>query len=118
MYEVRDQWEAQLASLSSRVTVLLGQIYTFEIDLAALYPHAIGWAKRNPGAITTRRYFEDFTTSLEHYVRRYGCQWPFDGCKGNVRATVEKEFPSLQKRFSEILGMNIKLDSNLSRKSV
>jgi len=35
------------------------------------------------------------------------------GAKGNVKETVDKEFPDLEKQFSEILGTKITLDANL-----
>ena len=35
------------------------------------------------------------------------------GAKANVKDTVDKEFPGLEKRFSEILGYGVKLDANL-----
>ena len=35
------------------------------------------------------------------------------GAKGNVKETVDKEFPALEKEFSDILGTKITLDANL-----
>lgn len=180
---VRDGWEAEKETISTKVAAILGQTYSLEVDMNALYPYAgEGYAKDRPGEMT-KNYFEGFLYQLENYSRKYGDDGKasfnntvtakkitleiddtgkvsYCGCdikdgrfrilsgenylatnindacydmlkavenaeastggsglsvgaKGNVKDTVDKEFPALEKQFSEILGTKITLDANL-----
>ena len=180
---MRDSWEAHKDSISSRVATLLGETYTLEVDMHAIYPYAgDGYAKDRPGEMT-KSYFEGFADQLENYIKTYGddgkatfnstvstkkITFEIDdagkvsycgcdikegrfrilagetylgtnisdacrnilkavedaeaagggsglsvGAKANVKETVDKEFPALEKEFSDILGTKITLDANL-----
>jgi hypothetical protein len=180
---VRDSWEAHKESLATKVSSLLGEAYTLEVDMNAIYPYATySYSKDRPGDMT-KSYFEGFVYKLENYLKATGDDGKatfnstvssrkitleiddtgkvsYCGCdikegrfrilaaeehlasniadacsnmlkaveaaelagganglsvgaKANVKATVDKDFPSLEKEFSEILGTKITLDANL-----
>lgn len=170
-------------TISSKVAQLLGETYTLEVDMNAVYAYATsGYAKDSPGRMT-KDYFEAFADQLENYVKTYGDdgkttfnkmvtakqisfeiddtkKFTYCGCdikegrfrilaaegylatnisdacrnivkavedaeaagggsglsvgaKANVKSTVDKEFPTLSNKFSEVLGTKITLDANL-----
>jgi len=180
---VRDGWESEKESISTKVAALLGQTYSLEVDMNAIYPYAgDGYAKDRPGDMT-KNYFDGFLYQLENYLQKYGddgkatfnntvtakkvaleiddmgkvsycgcdikdgrfrilagenylatnisdaCYYMLKaveeaeastggaglsvGAKANVKETVDKEFPTLEKQFAEILGTKITLDGNL-----
>src|SRR5579859_3873128 len=181
---VRDDWEIVKSNLATKIQELLGEPYSLEVDMLALYPYASDWAKTSPGAVV-HNYFEGFVYQLERYLTNYGAdgkstfnavvsekkitleiddvtpkRFSYCGCdvkegrfrilagedylgtnindacyemvkaiekaeeaaggtglsvgaKANVKETVDKEFPELEKTFSEILGYAVKLDANL-----
>ena len=180
---VRDGWEAHRDSISAKIAALLGEPYSLEVDMHALYPYAAeGYAKDRPGEMT-KDYFEGFVYQLESYLKTYGDDGKatfnstvstkqitleiddtgnisYSGCdikegrfrilagenylasnisdacrnilqavenaeaaagatglsvgaKANVKETIDKELPALEKVFSEILGTKITLDANL-----
>lgn len=182
---MRDAWESQKDSFSSKIAALLGETYTLEVDMNAVYAYATdGYSKDRPGEMT-KSYFEAFVGHLEDYLKVYGDdgkatfnanvstkkitfevedtgKFTYCGCdikegrfrilaaenylgtnvydacnkrnilkavedaeaatggsglsvgaKANVKETVDKEFPNLEKQFSDILGTKITLDANL-----
>jgi hypothetical protein len=70
---VRDSWEAHRDSLSSKVSSLLGETYTLDVNMNAIYPYAdeSSYAKNSPGQMT-KSYFDSFIYHLESYVKKYG----------------------------------------------
>jgi hypothetical protein len=69
---VRDNWESQKPELASKVASILGQTYTLEVNMNAVYAYATdGYAKDRPGDLT-RSYFESFVNHIENYVKTYG----------------------------------------------
>lgn len=181
---MRDDWEIVKSNLATKIQELLGESFSLEVDMLALYPYASDWAKTSPGAVV-HTYFEGFVSQLERYLTKYGAdgksafnavvsekkitlemddvtpkRFTYCGCdvkegrfrilageeylgtnvsdaccemvkaiekaeeeaggtglsvgaKANVKETLDKEFPDLEKKFSEILGYAIKLDANL-----
>jgi len=182
---VRDSWEANKSEYASKVAALLGETYSLEVDMNAIYPYADdgSWAKDRPGDMT-KGYFEGFVTQLERYVKDYGNDGKtsfnqavstkkisfevddtgkvgYCGCdikdgrfrilagetylgtnisdacyymikaveaaeanagaeglpvaaKANVKETIDVKFPELTKQYSDIIGTEMTLDSNLS----
>lgn len=181
---VRDSWESEKESLASKISSLLGEKYSCDVNMNAIYPYAEdgSYAKNSPGQLT-KAYFEGFIYNLERFLTSCGDDGKksfnetvltkiitfevddtgsvgYCGCdikegrfrilagesylgsnindacytllkavenaeaasgagglsvgaKANVKETVDKEFPALEKQFSEILGAKIKLDANL-----
>lgn len=71
--EVRDNWEANKAEFASKIATLLGETYSLEVDMNAIYPYAedSSWAKTSPGGMT-KGYFEGFVYQLERYLTEFG----------------------------------------------
>jgi len=71
--DMRDNWEANKAEFSSKIATLLGETYSLEVDMNALYPYAEddSWAKTSPGGMT-KGYFEGFVYQLERYLAEFG----------------------------------------------
>ena len=180
---VRDNWEANRDAIATKVSGLLGEQYTLEVDMNAVYPYAdSGYAKDRPGQMT-KDYFDGFLYRLEEYLKKYGDDgkntfnqvvttkkitfevdptkdFYYCGCdvkegrfrilakegylatnindacaeilkaieqaeaaaggsglsvgaKGNVKETVDKEWPGLEKQFETLIGTKIVLDANL-----
>jgi hypothetical protein len=180
---VRDGWEAEKGPIATKVASLLGETYSLDVDMTALYPYAgDGYAKDRPGDMV-KNYFEGFIYQLENYVQKYGedgkktfnsvvtskkvtleiddtgkhsycgcdvkdgrfrilaaenylatnindaCYYMLKaieeaeasaggsglsvGAKANVKETIDKEFPNLEKKFAELLGTKVTLDANL-----
>jgi hypothetical protein len=69
---VRDSWEKEKDVISSKIANLLGESYTLDVDMHALYPYATsGYSQTRPGGMT-KDYFDAFVDKLEYYVRTYG----------------------------------------------
>ena len=69
---VRDNWESKKPDLTSKVSSILGEPYTLEVDMNAVYAYATdGYAKDRPGDLTNA-YFESFVNHIENYVKTYG----------------------------------------------
>lgn len=68
---VRDDWEIVKSNLETKVQDFLGEKYSLEVDMLALYPYATDWAKNSPGSMV-HAYFEGFVYNLERYTTTYG----------------------------------------------
>lgn len=69
---MRDSWEAHKESISSQIAAQLGETYTLEVDMNAIYAYASeGYAKDRPGQMT-KDYFDGFVWQLDNYLKTYG----------------------------------------------
>jgi hypothetical protein len=180
---VRDSWESSKASIETKISQLLGEKYTCEVNMNAIFAYAdSGYAKDTPGKMV-KEYFDGFITKLEPYLQQYGddgkstfnsmvsskvvtfevdptAEFWYGGCdikegkfriltkdsylgsycgdacaeilkavetaeaasgagglsvgaKTNIKETVDKQLPDLEKKFSDIIGAPLKLDANL-----
>jgi hypothetical protein len=181
---VRDSWESVKDNLCGKISTLLGETYTAEVNMNALYAYAedSSYGKNTPGELT-KRYYEGFIYQLERFLTACGddgkqsfnecvsakkisleidesvsvgycgcdikdgrfrilsgptylgtniddaCMYILKaveaaeaasgagglsvGAKANVKDSVDKKFPGLEKELSEILGTKITLDANL-----
>ena len=180
---MRDGWEAEKDAIASKIAGLLGETYSLEVDMNAIFAYAVdNYVKDRPGDVT-KNYFDGFVYQLEVYLQKYGddgkatfnktvtakkitlevddsgrftyCGCDIkDGCfriltaenylgtnvsdacyymlkavedaeasagssglsvgaKANVKETIDKEFPTLEKQFEQVLGKKLTLDANL-----
>lgn len=180
---MRDSWESQKGALASKISSLLGETYTLEVDMNAIYPYGTySYPQDRPGEMT-KCYFEGFVSRLEEYLNHTGedgkstfnavvttrkisfeiddtgkftycgcdvkegrfrilaaenylasnindaCQYMIKaieaaelaggatglsvGAKASVKATVDKELPTITTEVSDILGAKMTLDANL-----
>ena len=80
---MRDNWEAHKEAIASKIASLLGETYTLEVDMCAIFPYATySYPQDRPGEMT-RSYFENFVECLERYLKSTG-----DDGKASFNATV------------------------------
>lgn len=89
---VRDDWEIVKSNLEDKVKDLLGEKYSLEVNMLALYPYAAdsSYAKSSPGSMV-HNYFEGFVYQLERYINAYGA----DG-KSTFNALVDQKKITLE----------------------
>jgi len=92
MILVRDYWEANRESIQSQISKLLGETYTCEVNLNALYAYVEpgSWAANSPGQLT-KSYLEGFVYQLEQYLSKYG-----DDGKKTFNQVVTKKIITLE----------------------
>ena len=89
---VRDDWESLKSNLATKVKDLLGEQYSLEVDMHAIYPYASDWAKTSPGCMV-HSYFEGFVYNLEKYIITYGTdgKTTFNNVVSNKKISLEMD---------------------------